>query len=163
MKAWRGFKSGNWEKEIDVRDFINKNYTEYLGNSEFLVGTTDASLKLNEMFKGYLKEEKDKGGVIDMDTKVISSITSHGAGYINKDLEKIVGLQTNKPFKRAFHPYGGIRIAEQAANAYGYEIDEDVKEIFTKYRKTHNQGVYDMYDDFQCITKKLEQLEDQVL
>src|SRR5690554_4096502 len=107
MKAWRGFKSGNWEKEIDVRDFINKNYTEYLGNSEFLVGTTDASLKLNEMFKGYLKEEKDKGGVIDMDTKVISSITSHGAGYINKDLEKIVGLQTNKPFKRAFHPYGG--------------------------------------------------------
>ena len=145
MKAWRGFKSGNWEKEIDVRDFINKNYTEYLGNSEFLVGTTDASLKLNEMFKGYLKEEKDKGGVIDMDTKVISSITSHGAGYINKDLEKIVGLQTNKPFKRAFHPYGGIRIAEQAANAYGYEIDEDVKEIF-KHRKTHNDGVFSMYN-----------------
>jgi len=147
MKAWENFKGGKWQKGIDVKDFIDQNYNEYLGDSSFLVGPTDASLKLNEHFFNFLKEEKELGGVIDMDTKVVSTITSHGAGYIDKDLEKIVGLQTDKPFKRAFHPYGGIRVAEQAANAYGYEIDEDIKEVFTKYRKTHNQGVYDMYDD----------------
>ena len=147
MKAWKDFKGGKWQKGIDVKDFIDQNYNEYLGDSSFLVGPTDASLKLNEHFFNFLKEEKELGGVIDMDTKVVSTITSHGAGYIEKDLEKIVGLQTDKPFKRAFHPYGGIRVAEQAANAYGYEIDEDIKEVFTKYRKTHNQGVYDMYDD----------------
>ena len=147
MKAWENFKGGKWQKGIDVKDFIDQNYNEYLEDSSFLVGPTDASLKLNEHFFNFLKEEKELGGVIDMDTKVVSTITSHGAGYIEKDLEKIVGLQTDKPFKRAFHPYGGIRVAEQAANAYGYEIDEDIKEVFTKYRKTHNQGVYDMYDD----------------
>ena len=147
MKAWENFKGGKWQKGIDVKDFIDQNYNEYLEDSSFLVGPTEASLKLNEHFFNFLKEEKELGGVIDMDTKVVSTITSHGAGYIDKDLEKIVGLQTDKPFKRAFHPYGGIRVAEQAANAYGYEIDEDIKEVFTKYRKTHNQGVYDMYDD----------------
>ncbi|MCR1808669.1 formate C-acetyltransferase [Haploplasma modicum] len=145
MKAWEGFKGGNWEKTVDVRDFISSNYTEYTGSSNFLVGATDASKKLNEMFFNFLKEEKQKGGVIELDTSVVSSIVSHGAGYIDQKLEKIVGLQTDKPFKRAFHPYGGINIAVNAASAYGYEIDENLKHIFTEYRKTHNQGVFDAY------------------
>lgn len=143
--AWRNFKLGTWDKEIDVRDFINKNYLEYKDDGSFLEGPTESSLKLNEMFKNFLKEEKDKGGVIDMDTKVVSSITSHAAGYIDADLEKIVGLQTDKPFKRAFHPYGGIRVASDAAKAYGYKIDEEVERFFNDYRKTHNQGVFDAY------------------
>jgi len=147
MKAWQDFKGGKWQNSIDVKDFIDQNYKEYLEDSSFLVGPTDASLKLNENFFNFLKEEKELGGVIDMDTKVVSTITSHGAGYIDQNLEKIVGLQTDKPFKRAFHPYGGIRVAEQAAKAYGYEIDKDIIEVFTKYRKTHNQGVFEMYDD----------------
>src|SRR5690554_4267903 len=147
MSAWRNFTEGKWSDTIDVRDFMSLNYKEYLGDSSFLKGPTQSSLELNNKFFEYLKEEKEKGGIIELDTKVVASITSHGPGYIDKNLEKIVGLQTDKPFKRAFHPYGGIRVAEQAANAYGYEIDEDIKEVFTKYRKTHNQGVYDMYDD----------------
>ena len=147
MSAWEGFKRGNWCEEIDVRDFIQKNYTEYHGDSAFLAGPTEASKKLNKMFENFLKEEKEKGGVIELDTDVVSSITSHGAGYIDQTLEKIVGLQTDKPFKRAFHPYGGIRVAVQAAEAYGYEISEELKHIFTEYRKTHNQGVFDVYTE----------------
>ena len=146
MSAWKGFKEGNWSKSIDVRDFIDKNYTEYTGDSSFLEGPTASSLKLNEMFFDFLKEEKVKGGVIELDTHVVSSITSHGAGYIDQKLEKIVGLQTDKPFKRAFHPYGGIKVAQGAAKAYGYEISPELMHVFTEYRKTHNDGVFDAYD-----------------
>ena len=146
MSAWKGFKKGSWSEGIDVRDFIDKNYTEYTGDSQFLEGPTESSLKLNEMFFDFLKQERENGGVIEMDTHVVSSITSHGAGYIDQKLEKIVGIQTDRPFKRAFHPFGGIKIAVGAAEAYGYEIDPELKEIFTKYRKTHNDGVFDVYD-----------------
>src|SRR5690554_4893977 len=106
MEAWKGFKEGAWTSEVNVRDFILNNYTEYLGDSSFLVGPTKASVTLNEKVLNLLEEEREKGGVIELDTDVVSSIVSHGAGYINKDLEVIVGLQTDKPFKRAFHPYG---------------------------------------------------------
>ncbi len=146
MSAWRNFTEGKWVEEINVRDFMSLNFKEYLGDSSFLVGPSKSSLKLNDMFFGFLKEEKEKGGVIELDTKVVASITSHGPGYIDKKLEKIVGLQTDKPFKRAFHPYGGINVAVKAAEAYGYEVDEDVKHIFSEYRKTHNQGVFDVYN-----------------
>jgi formate C-acetyltransferase len=146
MSAWNGFKEGKWMSSIDVRDFIDKNYTEYQGSSSFLVGPTENSLKLNQLFEGYLKEEKDKGGVIELDTHVVASITSHGPGYMEKEIEKIVGLQTDKPFKRAFHPYGGIQVAVKAAESYGYHVDDELKHIFTEYRKTHNQGVFDVYN-----------------
>ena len=139
------FKSGRWEREIDVRDFIQKNYTPYEGDSSFLAAPTNATYKLWNECLHLMKKERDNGGVLDMDTKVVSTITSHGAGYIDKDLEQIVGLQTDKPLKRSLQPFGGIRMAEGALNAYGYDIDPEVKEIFTKYRKTHNQGVFDCY------------------
>lgn len=145
MKAWKNFIEGRWNEAIDVRDFIQLNYKEYTGSDAFLAGPTDASLALNEAFTEFLKEEKVKGGVIELDTDVVSMITSHQAGYINKELETIVGLQTDKPFKRAFHPYGGINVAIKAAEAYGYKVTDRMKEIFTKYRKTHNQGVFDVY------------------
>nr|WP_231854670.1 formate C-acetyltransferase [Alteracholeplasma palmae] len=131
--------------KVDVRDFIDKNYSEYLGDASFLAGATEDSKTLNEMFHNFLKEEKEKGGVIDMDTVVPSTITSHKAGYILKDIEKIVGLQTDAPFKRAFHPFGGISIAVKAAAAYGYTVPEETVKLFTDYRKTHNQGVFDAY------------------
>ena len=145
MTYWRSFKEGKWNSSVDVRDFIDKNYTEYKGNSSFLVSATKDTLKLNQMVLDLLKEEKVKGGVIELDTDVVASMTSHGAGYLNKDIEKIVGLQTDKPFKRAFHPYGGIGVATKAAEAYGYHINDDLKHVFTEYRKTHNQGVFDVY------------------
>lgn len=147
MFAWKGFTEGNWNTSIDVRDFISKNYKEYHGDSSFLQGPTGNSTKLNEKVLGFLKEEKEKGGVIELDTHVVASITSHGPGYIEQNIEKIVGLQTDKPFKRAFHPYGGINVAVKAASSYGYEVDEDLKHIFTEYRKTHNQGVFDVYNE----------------
>jgi len=146
MSYWRGFKEGSWMKEINVRDFMNQNYTEYLGTSSFLTGSTESSLVLNKRILEQLEEEKQKGGVIELDTDVVASITSHNAGYINKSLEKIVGLQTDKPFKRAFHPYGGIQVATKAAEAYGYHISDNLKHVFTEYRKTHNQGVFDVYN-----------------
>ena len=139
------FVKGRWTQEINVRDFIQKNYTPYTGNSDFLAGPTEATKKLWNECLDLLDKEHKNGGVLDMDTKIVSTITSHGAGYIDKDLEKIVGLQTDKPLKRSLQPFGGIRMAEGALNAYGYEIDPEVKEIFTKYRKTHNQGVFDVY------------------
>jgi formate C-acetyltransferase len=147
MKAWEGFKKGAWTESIDVRDFILNNYTEYTGDSSFLVGPSEASKKLNEMFFNFLQEEREKGGVIELDTDVVSSIVSHGPGYIDKSLEKIVGLQTDKPFKRGFFPYGGIKVAVKAAEAYGYHVSEEKKHIFTEYRKTHNQGVFDAYTE----------------
>ena len=145
MSAWRGFEKGPWMNTIDVRDFIDKNYKEYHGDSSFLQGPTASSIRLNDMFNRFLEEEKLKGGVIELDTSVVASVTSHGPGYIDQSIEKIVGLQTDKPFKRAFHPYGGIGVAVKAAEAYGYHINDELKHVFTEYRKTHNQGVFDAY------------------
>lgn len=145
--AWEGFKPGKWceDGEIDTRDFIQKNYTPYEGDGSFLAGPTEATKKLWAEVTELLAQERAKGGVLDADTEIISQIDSHPAGYIDKDLEKIVGLQTDKPLKRALMPFGGIRMAEQALNMYGYELSPKVKEIFTKYRKSHNEGVFDAY------------------
>lgn len=139
------FKSGKWQQEINVRDFIQNNYTEYRGDSSFLQGPTDATKKLWQRCLDLFEKERKKGGVLDMDTKIVSTVTSHGAGYIDKPLEKIVGLQTDKPLKRSLQPFGGIRMAQGACQSYGYEVDPEIVEIFTKYRKTHNQGVFDVY------------------
>ncbi len=145
-KGWEGFNLGKWSNdEVDVRDFIQRNYTPYLGDGSFLKPATTATLKLWDEIMKLTKIEHDRGGVYDADTKIISTITSHKPGYIDKNLEKIVGLQTDELFKRALQPFGGIRMAEQALNLYGYELDKNVKEIFTKYRKTHNDGVYSAY------------------
>ena len=139
------FKPGKWQTEINVRDFIQKNYTPYEGDASFLAGPTEATTKLWERCCELFKQERDNGGVLDMDTKVVSTITSHAAGYIDKDLETIVGVQTDAPLKRSMQPFGGIRMAETSCKSYGYELDPEVSEIFTKYRKTHNQGVFDAY------------------
>lgn len=139
------FISGKWQQEINVRDFIQKNYTPYEGDSSFLAKPTEATTKLWQECCDLLKKERDNGGVLDMDTKVVSTITSHGAGYIDKNIETIVGLQTDAPLKRSMQPFGGIRMAESACKSYGYEVDSEVSEVFTKYRKTHNQGVFDAY------------------
>ena len=139
------FVGGKWQQEINVRDFIQRNYTLYEGDSSFLAGPTAATTKLWQECCDLFKQERDNGGVVDMDTKIVSTITSHDAGYIDKDLETIVGLQTDKPLKRSLQPFGGIRMAETSCKSYGYEVDPEVSEIFTKYRKTHNQGVFDVY------------------
>lgn len=139
------FVSGKWQQEINVRDFIQKNYTPYEGDASFLAEPTEATTKLWQECCDLLKKERDNGGVLDMDTKVVSTITSHGAGYIDKSLETIAGLQTDAPLKRSMQPFGGIRMAETSCKSYGYEVDPEVSEIFTKYRKTHNQGVFDVY------------------
>lgn len=139
------FVGGKWQSEINVRDFIKKNYTPYDGDSSFLAGPTEATTKLWQECCELFKKERENGGVLDMDTKIVSTITSHGAGYIDKSLEKIVGVQTDKPLKRSLQPFGGIRMAETSCKSYGYEVDPEVTEIFTKYRKTHNQGVFDVY------------------
>lgn len=144
-KAWEGFKKGKWSVEVNVRDFIQLNYTPYEGDGAFLAPPTAATKKLWDEILKLSEQERKAGGVLDADTSIVSTLTSHAAGYIDKDLEKIVGLQTDKPFKRALQPFGGIKMAEQALNMYGYEIDPEVKSIFTKYRKTHNDGVYDAY------------------
>ncbi len=139
------FVGGKWQSEINVRDFIQRNYTPYDGDSSFLAGPTEATTKLWQECCDLFKKERENGGVLDMDTKIVSTITSHGAGYIDKSLEKIVGLQTDAPLKRSLQPFGGIRMAETSCKSYGYEVDPEVTEIFTKYRKTHNQGVFDVY------------------
>ena len=143
--AWKGFQPGKWTEEVDVRDFIQRNYTPYEGEGDFLAPPTEATKKLWGEILQLSKQEREAGGVLDADTSVVSTLTSHPAGYIDKDLEKIVGLQTDKPLRRALQPFGGIKMAEQALQMYGYTIDPHVKEIFTKYRKTHNDGVYDAY------------------
>lgn len=143
---WEGFNKGRWsDNEIDVRNFIQNNYTPYEGDGAFLKGSTKASKILWKKILELAKKERENNGVLNADTKIISTITSHSPGYIDKDLEQIVGLQTDEPFKRALQPFGGIKMSEQALNLYGYKLDESVKEIFTKYRKTHNDGVYDAY------------------
>ena len=144
-EGWRGFEGGTWVKEINIRSFIRHNYTPYDGDESFLVGPTQNTLDLWDQVLELSKQERAAGGVLDMDTKVISTITSHAAGYLNKDKEKIVGFQTEKPFKRALMPFGGIRMAEKACADNGYTIDPEVKEFFEKYRKTHNAGVFDAY------------------
>ena len=143
--AWDGFKGGEWQDEIDVRDFIQQNFTPYDGDSSFLEGPTEATTKLNDKLVDLKLKERAAGGVLDADTKVVSTITSHGPGYLDKDLEKIVGLQTDKPLKKALMPYGGIRMAKEALAAYGFEIDPETERIFTDLHKTHNQGVFDVY------------------
>lgn len=145
MEAWQNFNAGEWQKEINVRDFIQKNYTPYDGDDSFLCGPTEATTKLWDQVLDLTKQEREAGGVLDMDTKIVSTITSHGAGYLNKDLETIVGFQTDKPFKRSLQPYGGIRMAEKACSDNGYEVDPEVSEFFSTHRKTHNAGVFDAY------------------
>lgn len=145
--AWNGFKGGDWQDEIDVRDFINRNYTPYDGDQSFLEEATEATTKLNDMLIDIKLKERAAGGVLDADTKVVSTITSHKPGYLDKYLEKIVGLQTDKPMKKALMPYGGIRMAKVALAAYGMEIDPETERIFTDLHKTHNQGVFDAYND----------------
>ena len=145
-KGWEGFVPGKWcNDEINVRDFIQRNYTPYEGDGSFLAPATEATKKLWDIICDLSKKERESGGVLNADTKIIATLTSHGAGYLDKDLEKIVGLQTDEPFKRALQPFGGLRMSEGALEMYGYTIDPQVKEIFTKYRKTHNEGVFDVY------------------
>lgn len=144
-EEWTDFVGGKWESEIDVRDFIQRNYTMYDGDESFLEGPTQATKTLWDQVMDLSAKEREAGGVLDMDTKVISTITSHGAGYLNKDLEKIVGFQTDKPFKRSLQPYGGIRMAQKACADNGYEVDPEIVEFFTTHRKTHNAGVFDVY------------------
>ena len=152
---WKGFKAGRWSNgSVNVRDFIQLNYTPYEGNEDFLAGPTENTTKLWDEVSELFKKEREAGGVLDMDTKIISTITSHGAGYIDKDLEQIVGLQTDKPLKRSLQPNGGIRMAINACKENGYEIDPEVVDIFTKYRKTHNQGVFDVYTPEMRLARK---------
>ncbi|MBT2641809.1 formate C-acetyltransferase [Bacillus sp. ISL-41] len=145
MEQWKGFKNGAWQEDINVRDFILKNFSEYTGDSSFLEGATEETLQLWQQVMELTKQERDNGGVLDMDTKVVSTITSHGPGYLDQSKEKVVGFQTDKPFKRSMQPFGGIRMAKAACEAYGYELDKEVEKIFTDFRKTHNQGVFDVY------------------
>ena len=142
---WRTFTSGIWEKEINVRDFIQRNYTPYDGDDSFLEGPTDDTRALWDQVLELSEEERKKGGVLDMDTKIVSTIISHGPGYLDKSKERIVGFQTDKPFKRSLQPNGGIRMAVKAAEQYGYTVDPQSVEFYTKYRKTHNEGVFDAY------------------
>lgn len=144
-KAWEGFKTNKWQDEINVRDFIQHNYTPYEGDDSFLAGATSRTKKLWDEVAALMKKEREAGGVLDADSSVVSSITSHGPGYINKDEEIIVGLQTDKPLKRALMPYGGYRMVEGSCKAYDLPLDPKITEIFTTYRKTHNDGVFDAY------------------
>ena len=146
FEEWKDFNKGEWQDEINVRDFIQRNYTPYEGDESFLVGITEKTNKLwNEVLELYKKEKDSEGGVLDIDTKTVSTISAHEAGYIDEDLEDIVGLQTDKPLKRAIMPFGGIRIVEKSCEAYGRKVDPETDEIFHKYRKTHNDGVFSVY------------------
>ena len=142
---WRSFRGGEWMREVNVRDFIQNNYTPYNGDDAFLANATKNTLDLWDQVMDLTRQEREAGGVLDMDTKIISTITSHGAGYLNKEKETIVGFQTDKPFKRSLQPYGGIRMAEKACADNGYKVDPQVSEFFTIHRKTHNAGVFDAY------------------
>lgn len=144
-EQWQGFKGSKWQDEVDVRDFIQNNYKPYDGDESFLEGPTESTNTLWEKLQKLQKEERAKGGVLDMETEVVSSLTAYGPGYLDKDLEKVVGLQTDKPLKRAFMPYGGIRMSEEACETYGYKPSEKLHEIFTKYHKTHNDAVFSAY------------------
>ncbi|MFR7349441.1 formate C-acetyltransferase [Peptoniphilus sp.] len=147
MNCWRNFLGKKWKENVDTRDFILNNYTEYLGDESFLEAPTERTTKLWEKVLDLTEKERENGGVLEMDTEIISTITSHGPGYLDKDMEVIVGFQTDKPFKRSLQPFGGVRMAEGALETHGLELSDKVKEIFTKYRKTHNQAVFEVYTD----------------
>ena len=152
---WEGFETGRWcNEEINVREFIQLNYTPYTGDDSFLAEPTEATKTLWAQVLTFMQREREAGGVLDMDTDVVSTITSHKAGYINQKLEKIVGLQTDKPLKRSLQPFGGIRMAEGSCESYGYKVSPELSEIFTKYRKTHNQGVFDVYTPEMRLSRK---------
>ncbi len=153
-KEWEGFSEGKWCSTVNVRDFIQKNYTMYDGDETFLAGPTEATSKLWAQVMDLAKKEREAGGVLDMDTKIVSTITSHGPGYLDKEIETIVGFQTDKPFKRSLQVNGGIRMAQNACHENGYEVDEEIVKIFTDYRKTHNQGVFDAYTDEMKLARK---------
>ncbi|QLK86763.1 formate C-acetyltransferase [Staphylococcus sp. 17KM0847] len=152
--AWSGFKTGRWTRNVDVREFIQLNFTGYQGDDSFLAGPTEATTQLWDQVMQLSKEERERGGMWDMDTKVVSTILSHDAGYLDQSLEQIVGVQTDKPFKRSMQPFGGIRMAKAACEAYGYELDSETEHIFTEYRKTHNQGVFDAYSKEMLACRK---------
>ena len=153
-EEWNDFKTGSWTKSIDVRNFIQTNYTAYEGDDSFLAGATEATTKLWAEVSELFKKERENGGVLDVDTETISGINEYNPGYIDQAFEKIVGVQTDAPLKRAVMPYGGIRMAENAAKAYGYEVSPRISEIFSKYRKTHNQGVFDAYTSEMRLARK---------
>lgn len=154
MEAWKGFKLGEWSEKIDVRDFIQKNWTPYTGNDEFLVGPTNQTKELWDQVLELMKQERDNGGVLDVDTKTISTITSHGPGYIDKEKEQLVGLQTDAPLRRSIQPTGGIRMMVSGCEAYGFKLDPEIEKIYTDYRKTHNQGVFDAYTSEMLKARK---------
>ncbi|MBT2656227.1 formate C-acetyltransferase [Bacillus sp. ISL-18] len=154
MEQWQGFNKGTWSKEINVGDFILRNYKQYEGDDSFIAPATDATNKLWEQVMLLTKQERENGGVLDMDTETVSTITSHGPGYLDEDLEKVVGVQTDKPFNRSLQPFGGIRMAKQACASYGYELNPEIERIFTDFRKTHNQGVFDAYTDEMALARK---------
>lgn len=147
MNCWRNFLGKKWKENVDTRDFILNNYAEYLGDDSFLEAPTERTTKLWEKVLDLTEKERENGGVLEMDTDIISTVTSHGPGYLDKDMEVIVGFQTDKPFKRSLQPFGGVRMAEGALETHGLKLSDDVKEIFTKYRKTHNQAVFEVYTD----------------
>lgn len=153
-QGWKGFEKGSWSSEVNVRDFIQLNYTPYEGDDSFLAPATEATKNLWEQVMELNKLEREAGGVLEADTSVVSTIVSHGPGYLNKDLEQIVGFQTDKPFKRSLQPFGGIRMSESSLEAYGFKIDPEVVRIFTEYRKTHNQGVFDAYTPAMRAARK---------
>ncbi|MDQ0197733.1 formate C-acetyltransferase [Neobacillus ginsengisoli] len=154
MEKWQGFTKGTWTKEVNVRDFILKNFTPYEGDDSFLKGATEATNKLWEQVMDLTRQERENGGVLDMDTETVSTITSHGPGYLDEELEKVVGVQTDKPFNRSMQPFGGIRMAKAACEAYGYQLNPEIERIFTDFRKTHNQGVFDAYTDEMMLARK---------
>jgi formate C-acetyltransferase len=154
MEQWNGFTDGVWRGEVNVHDFILTNFTEYVGDDSFLAGPSKATRQLWNQVMELTKQEREKGGVLDMDTDIVSTITSHDPGYLNKELEKVVGVQTDKPFKRSFQPFGGIRMAMLACETSGYEPSQELEKIFTDYRKTHNQGVFDAYTDEMKLARK---------
>ncbi|MEW9051064.1 MAG: formate C-acetyltransferase [Neobacillus sp.] len=154
MEKWQGFVKGTWNKEVNVRDFILKNFAQYEGDDRFLADATNATNLLWDQVMELTTQERENGGVLDMDTETVSTITSHGPGYLNEELEKVVGVQTDKPFNRSMQPYGGIRMAKAACEAYGYELSPEIERIFTDFRKTHNQGVFDAYTDEMMLARK---------
>ena len=158
-EGWRGFREGSWVREIDLRSFIRHNFTMYDGDESFLAGPTQDTLDLWDQVMDLTRQEREAGGVLDMDTHVISTITSHGPGYLNKDKEKIVGFQTDKPFKRAMMPYGGVRMAEKACADNGYTMDPEIKQFFEVHRKTHNAGVFDAYTPEMRACRSSHKLE----
>lgn len=155
MEQWKGFTTDVWQKEVNVRDFILSNFEPYQGDESFLEPPTEATSALWDHVMDLTKKERENGGVLDMDTEIVSTITSHGPGYLDKGLEKVVGVQTDEPFKRSLQPFGGIRMAKQACESYGFELNEEVEKIFTDYRKTHNQGVFDAYTDEMKLARKV--------